>query len=255
MAEAIRDKDNIYGVIKGTAVNHGGKTNGYTVPNPNAQTKVIERALRQGNIDPRTITYLEAHGTGTVLGDPIEITGLKKAFDNYTSDRQFCSIGSVKSNIGHCEGGAAGIAGLTKVLLQMKYKKRVPSLHTEVLNPHIDFDHTPFKVQQTLENWERPVINVEGGEEKKYPRRAGISAFGGAGGSNAHVVVEEFNPDKIMEHHEHAHPAIIVLSAKDPSALRQRVERLVETMESFDERHLMDVPIHYRLVERQWKRD
>ncbi len=80
MAEAIRDKDNIYGVIKGTAVNHGGKTNGYTVPNPNAQTKVIERALRQGNIDPRTITYLEAHGTGTVLGDPIEITGLKKSF-------------------------------------------------------------------------------------------------------------------------------------------------------------------------------
>lgn len=238
LAEAIRDKDNIYGVIKGTAVNHGGKTNGYTVPNPNAQAKVIERALRQGDIDPRTITYLEAHGTGTVLGDPIEITGLKKAFDNYTSDRQFCSIGSVKSNIGHCEG-AAGIAGLTKVLLQMKYKKRVPSLHTEVLNPHIDFDHTPFKVQQTLENWERPVINVEG-EEKKYPRRAGISAFG-AGGSNAHVVVEEFNPDKIMEHHEHAHPAIIVLSAKDPSALRQRVERLVETMESFDERHLMDV--------------
>ncbi|WP_407711722.1 SDR family NAD(P)-dependent oxidoreductase [Bacillus inaquosorum] len=238
LAQAIRDQDHIYGVIKGTAVNHGGKTNGYTVPNPNAQAKVIERALAQANVHPRTITYLEAHGTGTALGDPIEITGLKKAFDVYTVDRQFCSIGSVKSNIGHCEG-AAGIAGLTKVLLQMKYKKWVPSLHTQVLNPHIDFDETPFKVQQILEGWERPVIDLEG-EKKKYPRRAGISAFG-AGGSNAHVVVEEYNQEKTMDHHGYPHPALIVLSAKDVTALQQQVERLLEAIESDNDRDLMDV--------------
>lgn len=240
LAQAIRDRDHIYGVVKGTAVNHGGKTNGYTVPNPHAQAKVIGQALAQANVHPRTLTYLEAHGTGTALGDPIEITGLKKAFDAYTSDRQFCAIGSVKSNIGHCEG-AAGIAGLTKVLLQMKHKKRVPSLHAQVLNPHIDFDQTPFKVQQSLEEWERPVVDLNG-EEKEYPRRAGISAFG-AGGSNAHVVVEEYMQEKAVDHQEvhPLHPALIVLSAKDTTALQQRAERLLAAIESFHDRDLRDV--------------
>ena len=239
LAQAICDRDHIYGVIKGTAVNHGGKTNGYTVPNPHAQAKVIEQALAQADVHPRTITYIEAHGTGTALGDPIEITGLKKAFDAYTADRQFCAIGSVKSNIGHCEG-AAGIAGLTKVLLQMKYKKRVPSLHAEILNPHIDFGQTPFKVQQNLEEWKRPVIDL-GGEEKEYPRRAGISAFG-AGGSNAHVVIEEFIQEKMVDHQvDSLHPALIVLSAKDVTALQQRAERLLEAIESLDDGDLRDV--------------
>ena len=119
LAKAIADGDHIYGVIKGTAINHGGKTNGYTVPNPNAQAGVIGQALQEAGIDPRTISYIEAHGTGTSLGDPIEITGLVKAFQKYTENKQFCAIGSAKSNIGHCES-AAGIAGVTKVLLQLK---------------------------------------------------------------------------------------------------------------------------------------
>ncbi|MEW9713042.1 beta-ketoacyl synthase N-terminal-like domain-containing protein, partial [Paenibacillus sp. SI92] len=119
LSRAIADGDQIYGVIKGTAINHGGKTNGYTVPNPNAQGNLISQALKEAGVNPRTISYLEAHGTGTVLGDPIEITGLTRAFGQDTPDKQFCAIGSVKSNIGHCEG-AAGIAGLTKVLLQLK---------------------------------------------------------------------------------------------------------------------------------------
>ncbi|NQX71946.1 polyketide synthase, partial [Paenibacillus alba] len=114
--KAIEDGDQIYGIIKATAVNHGGKTNGYTVPNPNAQASILSRAYKESGINPRTISYIEAHGTGTALGDPIEIAGLNKSFREYTKGNQFCVIGSVKSNIGHCES-AAGIAGLTKVLL------------------------------------------------------------------------------------------------------------------------------------------
>ncbi len=179
LAKAIADGDRIYGVIKGTAVNHGGKTNGYTVPNPNAQASVIGQAIQEAGINPRTISYIEAHGTGTPLGDPIEIAGLQKVFREYTRDKQFCSIGSAKSNIGHCES-AAGIAAVTKVLLQLKYKQLVPSLHSSKLNTNIDFSDSPFKVQQTLEEWKRPVVSMDG-EIKEYPRLAGVSASGQVG--------------------------------------------------------------------------
>ncbi|HEY8460563.1 MAG TPA: type I polyketide synthase, partial [Blastocatellia bacterium] len=127
LTEAERDGDHIYGVIRGSAVNHGGKTNGYTVPNPQAQAAAISRALAESGVDARSVSYIEAHGTGTKLGDPIEIAALSKAFEQYTQERQFCLIGSVKSNIGHCES-AAGIAGLTKVLLQMRHREIAPSL-------------------------------------------------------------------------------------------------------------------------------
>ncbi|WP_230646940.1 polyketide synthase, partial [Bradyrhizobium sp. Leaf401] len=189
LSKAIADGDQIYGVIKATAVNHGGKTNGYTVPNPGAQASVIGRALKEAGLNARAMGYIEAHGTGTSLGDPIEIAGLTKAFREHTADRQFCAIGSAKSNIGHCES-AAGIAGLTKVLLQLKHGQLVPSLHSEVLNPHIDFANSPFVVQQGLSDWPRPVLE-ENGMRKEHPRMAGISSFG-AGGSNAHVVIEEY---------------------------------------------------------------
>ena len=185
LSKAEADGDQIYGVIKGSAVNHGGKTNGYTVPNPQAQAELIGMALKAAQVHPRSISYIEAHGTGTALGDPIEIAGLSKAFGAETSDTQYCAIGSAKSNIGHCES-AAGIAGLTKVLLQMRHGQLVPSLHAEELNPNIDFATTPFVVQRQLCEWTRPV--VEGREE---PRMAGISSFG-AGGSNAHVIVSEY---------------------------------------------------------------
>ncbi|WP_037591792.1 type I polyketide synthase, partial [Sporomusa ovata] len=191
LSKAIADGDHIYGIIKATSINHGGKTNGYTVPNPNAQASVIGQAFKEAGVDPRTISYLEAHGTGTSLGDPIEIAGLTKAFEEYTKDKQFCAIGSAKSNIGHCES-AAGIAGVTKVLLQLKYHQLVPSLHSEVLNPHIDFSNTPFIVQQKLADWNQPVINSNG-EIRECSRMAGISSFG-AGGANAHIVIEEYIP-------------------------------------------------------------
>lgn len=187
MAEA--DGDTIYGVIKGSSVNHGGKTNGYTVPNPVAQTRVIATTLQKSGVAPESISYVEAHGTGTALGDPIEIRGLSQAFGGEQSEGRNCPIGSVKSNIGHLES-AAGIAGLTKVLLQMKHQQLVPSIHSETLNPHIDFDATPFVVQRELSDWEQPVIEVDG-VRQRIPRRAGLSSFG-AGGANAHLVVEEY---------------------------------------------------------------
>ncbi len=185
LSEAKRDGDHIYGIIRGSALTHGGKTNGYTVPNPQAQTSAIRRALAESRTDARHISYIEAHGTGTKLGDPIEIAALSKAFQHYTQDTEFCLIGSAKSNIGHCES-AAGIAGLSKVLLQMQHQQIVPSLHSRQLNPHIDFPKSPFVVNQSLRTWEPPVI-----DGRKLPRIAGISSFG-AGGSNAHMIVEEY---------------------------------------------------------------
>uniref|UniRef100_UPI00224E9824 SDR family NAD(P)-dependent oxidoreductase n=1 Tax=Dyella silvatica TaxID=2992128 RepID=UPI00224E9824 len=222
LAQAQADGDHIYGVIRATAINHGGKTNGYTVPNPNAQAKVIERALREGGIDARAVSYIEAHGTGTSLGDPIEIAGLSKAFRHWTQDTQFCAIGSAKSNIGHCES-AAGIAGVTKVLLQLKHQQLVPSLHSSVLNPNIDFDGTPFVVQQALAPWPRPMLDV-GGVQREGARSAGISSFG-AGGANAHVVIEEYLAP--VPTPTARGPVLIVLSARHEDRLREQVQRLL----------------------------
>lgn len=211
LREAKKDNDHIYGVIKATAINHGGKTNGYTVPNPKAQASLIKTALKKAAIDPRTISYVEAHGTGTSLGDPIEIAGLTKAFEEYTTERQFCHIGSVKSNIGHCEG-AAGIASITKVLMQLKYKKIAPSLHSNTLNPLIQFESTPFTVPQKLIDWEKLKIR-EKGQIKTYPRIAAISAFG-AGGANAHIIIEEYEEAEKVNTTKQEVPVAVVLSAK-----------------------------------------
>ncbi len=227
LARAVADGDQIYGIIKGTAVNHGGKTNGYTVPNPNAQAEVIEQAFMQAGVDVRTLSYLEAHGTGTSLGDPIEITGLTKAFQKHTKDKQFCAIGSAKSNIGHCES-AAGIAGVTKVLLQLKYRQLTPSLHSQILNPNIDFANTPFIVQQELAEWKRPVIE-QAGKVKEYKRIAGISSFG-AGGANAHVVIEEYVPLAAEQSQiivSPQNPVVIVLSAKNEERLQEQAKQLL----------------------------
>lgn len=228
LSKAVEDGDHIYGIIKGTAINHGGKTNGYSVPNPNAQADVIKKAFVEAKIDPRTVSYIEAHGTGTSLGDPIEITGLSKVFTQETDDKQFCAIGSAKSNIGHCES-AAGIAGVTKVLLQMKYRQLAPSLHSNVLNPNIDFLNSPFKVQQELEEWKRPIISVNG-KDIELPRIAGVSSFG-AGGVNAHILIEEYAPEPVEERlPARKQPAVIVLSAKNEERLQKRAERLLHAI-------------------------
>ncbi|HEU4818025.1 SDR family NAD(P)-dependent oxidoreductase, partial [Janthinobacterium sp.] len=239
LAKAIADGDHIYGVIKGSALNHGGKTNGYTVPNPAGQGKVIARALRRAGIDARDISYVEAHGTGTSLGDPIEIAGLSRAFREQTPDRQFCAIGSAKSNIGHCES-AAGIAGLTKVLLQMRHRQLVPSLHSAVLNPHIDFAASPFVVQQELGEWKRP-LRMRDGTPHEVARIAGISSFG-AGGSNAHLIIEEYTATDSAGAECHT-PALVVLSARTVQALERQVRQLVRTLalQSWTDADLADI--------------
>jgi acyl transferase domain-containing protein/SAM-dependent methyltransferase/acyl carrier protein len=233
LGDAERDGDHIHAVIRGTAVNHGGATNGYTVPNPVAQGKVVRRALERAGVDARTVGYIEAHGTGTALGDPIEISGLTKAFAQDTSDTQFCAIGSSKSNIGHAEA-AAGIAGVCKVLLQLRHRELAPTLHAAELNPHIDFAATPFLVQRDLAPW-RPVLGADG---RELPRRAGVSSFG-AGGANAHVVIEEYvSADRVREPVDG--PAMVVLSAKDADRLVERAGALVDWLT--DERN-QSVPL------------
>jgi acyl transferase domain-containing protein len=240
LAKAIEAGDRIYGVIRGTSINHGGKTNGYTVPNPQAQTQLVSEALRMAGVDARTISYVEAHGTGTSLGDPIEIAGLTQAYATHTDERQYCAIGSAKSNIGHLES-AAGIAALTKVLLQMKHGQLVPSLHAEELNPNIPFEQTPFRVQRTLQAWERPRLTVDG-RLQEYPRRAGISSFG-AGGSNAHLIVEEYVEPEATQSHTFTpeRPALIVLSARTDEQLRERMQQLLAHTAAWEETSLADL--------------
>ena len=230
LSQAEADGDHIYGVIKGSSINHGGKTNGYTVPNPTAQKEVVRGAISRAGVDARAISYIEAHGTGTELGDPIEIAGLTQAFREYTTDQQFCAIGSAKSNIGHCES-AAGIAGLTKVLMQMKYGQLAPSLHTEELNPNIDFEKTPFVVQRELGEWKRPRITAAG-QTRERPRMAGISSFG-AGGANAHLIVEEYvalNDHQRTTTIDERQSSIIVLSAKTEDQLKSQARNLVSAI-------------------------
>lgn len=210
--QALADKDRIYGIIKGTAINAGGKSNGYTAPNPNAQAQLIKKTLERARIDPLTLSYVEAHGTGTELGDPVEIRGLTKAFQ--TEKNQFCALGSVKSNIGHLES-AAGLAGLTKVLLQMMHKKLVPSLNSTIESLHINFKDSPFYIQKNLSPWTVPA---------NQPRRAIVSSFG-AGGANANVVIEEAPQISYSINHP---PYIIPLSAKTTSSLTKQIDKLRE---------------------------
>ncbi|MEU8891947.1 amino acid adenylation domain-containing protein [Streptomyces sp. NPDC048442] len=213
LARALADGDRIHAVIRSTAVNHGGRSNGYMVPSPVSQGDLVSAALRRAGVAQQTIGYLEAHGTGTELGDPVEIDGLSRAFGDLPQGS--CALGSVKSQIGHLEG-AAGIAGLTKVLLQLRHRRFAPSLHAERLNPNIDWARSPFTVQRESATWPAP----PGGG----PRRAGISSFG-AGGAGAHVVLEEFVPGEAPAA-EAAGPRLVVLSAHDEQRLTELAGRL-----------------------------
>ncbi|MCR4443018.1 MAG: SDR family NAD(P)-dependent oxidoreductase, partial [Peptococcaceae bacterium] len=246
LERAEKEGYHIYGVIKGSSLNHVGKTSGATVPDPVAQSEVIADALTKASVNPRTISYLEAHGTGTALGDPIEVQGLRRAFERWTTARQFCAVGSCKSNIGHLEA-AAGIAGFTKVMLQFKHQEIFPSLHSEKLNPHIPFPETPFYVERSLRKWERPEIEING-EKRTYPRRAGISSFG-ANGSNAHVIVEEYIPKGDRENviNRKTKLAVVPLSARNEERLKAYAEKLLgflrnaERREGLDERVREDI--------------
>lgn len=182
---ALADNDRIWGVIKASFVNTAGRTSGFTVPSSVAQADLVTEALRRAGVPPATISYVEAHGTGTELGDPIELAGLTAALQGTgtdgVSDGPRCAVGSVKANIGHLEG-ASGIAGLTKVLLQLRHRQIAPSIHLEKINPKIETSSGYFSFPVELTEWTT---------EPGVPLRAGVSAFG-AGGANAHVIVEEY---------------------------------------------------------------
>lgn len=224
LAAALADGDHIHALIRGSGINHGGRTNGYTVPNPNAQGKLVAAALKRSGVSSRQVNYVEAHGTGTPLGDPIEIRGLALAFGD--SQGQACALGSLKSNLGHLEA-AAGIAALTKVVLQLKHRELVPTLHCSPPNPNIDFAATPFRVQTALGEW--PALRDETGQAQ--PRIAAISSFG-AGGANAHLVVQQapYQPETTPRAAQARQ--IIVLSARSEALLRAQAEQLHRALAS-----------------------
>jgi acyl transferase domain-containing protein/acyl carrier protein len=183
LEDAIEDGDYIYAVIKGSAINNDGALKvGYTAPSEEGQVRVIQAAQVMAEVEPETITYMETHGTGTPLGDPIEIAAMTRAFRSGTEKKGYCAIGSVKTNVGHLDA-AAGIAGLIKTVLALHHKLLPPSLHFETPNPQIDFENSPFYVNTKLSEW----------KANGTPRRAGVSSFG-FGGTNAHVILEEAPP-------------------------------------------------------------
>ncbi len=228
---AERDGDHIYGVIRGTAQNHGGRSKSLTAPNPAAQAELLRRAYADAGIDPATVGYVETHGTGTPLGDPIEVEGLKLAFGAAHAAAPGrpagCGLGSVKSNIGHLEL-AAGVAGIFKVLLQFRHKTLVSSLHCEALNPYLALEGSPFFVVR--ENMPWPAGRAADGSE--LPRRAGVSSFG-FGGTNCHVVLEEYVPGaEATAPAAPLRPAAIVLSARSAEQLRERARQLLDHLRS-----------------------
>lgn len=207
LADAQRDGDTIHAIIKGTAINNDGSFKvGFTAPSIEGQASVIEEALSLADVEPETVTYVETHGTGTLLGDPIEVAALAQAFRTQTSAKNYCAIGSVKTNIGHTDA-AAGVAGLIKAVLALKHKQLPPSLNFRQPNPNIDFAGSPFFVNTKLTEW----------QTNGTPRRAGVSSFG-IGGTNAHVLLEEAS--EVETRSSSSRPfQLLVLSTKSGGAL------------------------------------
>ncbi|GAB3374091.1 hypothetical protein GCM10027431_26350 [Lysobacter rhizosphaerae] len=223
LSDAVRDGDPIHAVILGAAVNNdGGGKASFTAPSSEGQAAVIALAQADAGVSPRSIGYVEAHGTATPMGDPIEVEGLVKAFGRGTSDVGFCRLGSVKSNVGHLVI-AAGAAGVIKASLSVARGIIPASLHFDRANPAIDFTGSPFVVNAASSAW----TNEDG------PRRAGVSSFG-VGGTNAHVVLEEAPALPASE--EGRGPQLLVLSARSPQALAQATERLGDFLQADMER-------------------
>src|SRR5579864_2027432 len=227
LAAAEADGNHIYAVIKATAENHGGKVTTLTAPNSSAQSALLVEAYEKAQIDPATVGFIECHGTGTSLGDPIEIQALSKAFSELykkhnkgPAKEPHCGLSSVKTNIGHLET-AAGIAGVLKVLLAIKHKQIPANVHFEELNPYINLKGTPFYIADKLTPWEAP----KGEDGMPLPRRAGVSSFG-FGGANAHIVLEEYIAPKRQSLAQGNDPQLIVLSAKNEERLKAYVQSM-----------------------------
>ncbi|WP_169739369.1 SDR family NAD(P)-dependent oxidoreductase [Vibrio rhizosphaerae] len=211
LADAKRDRDPIVGVIRGGAVNHDGRAGGLTVPSGLSQQKVLEKALHDAQLSPSDISYIEAHGTGTHLGDPLELNALQAVFSE-SRDKAPLYVGSVKTNIGHAEA-AAGVAGLIKVLLCLKHETFVPHLHFEQPNPNFDWEQSNIQVTTSLHEW-----------TSKTKRRAGVSSFG-LSGTNAHLVVEEFQEMMLPRKQPSEFVPLVALSHINPTQLKRDAAR------------------------------
>jgi acyl transferase domain-containing protein/acyl carrier protein len=232
LGDAREAGDHVYAIIRGSAVNNDGAARGsFTAPGVEGQTKLVLEALAAADVDPEDISYLEAHGTGTLVGDPIEVNGLTNAFRQAgATAKQFCAIGSVKANVGHL-GPAAGAAGLIKVCLALQAGELPPSINYDTPNPSIDFANSPFAVQTTRQPWPRG----------DAPRVAGVSSFG-IGGTNAHVIVEEAPADVATKPRRMDRPwRIVPVSAKTPTALDASAKRIGEHLRRHPDLHLSDV--------------
>jgi acyl transferase domain-containing protein len=219
LSDAVADGDHVRGVIRGSGINQDGATNGITAPSAKSQERLECDVYEKFGIDPADIQYIEAHGTGTELGDPIEFQALTNAFRKDTKEKNYCAIGSIKTNLGHT-ASAAGVAGVLKILLSLQYRQLPPSLHYESGNPAINFSDSPFYVNTELKKWE-----VEEGKK----RLAAVSSFGFSG-TNAHMVIEEapMIERKVVEKPGY----LVVLSACSEEQLRQQAKQLIECVEN-----------------------
>ncbi len=237
--DALRDGDTIYAVIRGYATNNdGGEKLSYTAPSVDGQAEVISLALGMGGVDARSVGYVEAHGTATPLGDPIEVAGLTTAYRRDTNDKQYCALGSVKANLGHLDC-ASGAIGLIKTSLALNEKLLPPLLHFKAPNPKIDFADSPFYINAELQHW-----------ESDGPRRAGVSSFG-VGGTNAHIVVEEGSAakaDPVRRDHE-----LIILSACSEAALENQAARLAAHFEDHPDADFADAAHTLQIGRKQFE--
>jgi acyl transferase domain-containing protein len=240
LADALTDRDTIYAIIRGSAINNDGSEKiGFVAPSINGQAQVVLAALEMAEIEPETVTYVETHGTGTALGDPIEIAGLTKAFRTHTDLKNFCALGSLKPNIGHLDT-AAGIASLIKTILALRHKELPPSLHFEEPNPKIDFAQSPFYVNTKLSAW----------KTNGLPRRAGVTALG-FGGTNVHLIVEEAPEAKLASE---ARPwQVLSISAKSETALQVMTDNLARYLQQHSNVHPADVAYTLQMGRRPFK--
>ncbi|NER47833.1 MAG: alpha/beta fold hydrolase [Symploca sp. SIO1A3] len=233
LSDAVADRDNILAVIRGTAVNQDGASGGLTVPNGLSQEAVIHQALENGKVDPEQVSYVEAHGTGTSLGDPIEVEALGKVFKKTHSQEKPLIIGSVKTNIGHTEG-AAGIAGVIKVILQLQHQQIAPHLHFQQPSPYINWEAFPMKVPTQITPW----------HVRDESRIAGVSSFSFSG-TNAHIVLAEA-PTQVKsqvetEDSSESSAHLLTLSAKTPKALEELITRYQNHLKTYPELQLADI--------------
>ena len=230
LVQAVADRDHIHAVIRGSAINNDGAAKlSYWAASADGQAAAIADALAVAEVEPETIGYMEAHGTATTMGDPVEIFALTKAFRRGTQERQFCPLGSVKGNVGHLEA-AAGVCSLIKAVLALEHNTVPPSLHFSRPNPAIDFTNTPFFVNTERRAW----------QPGSTPRRAAVNSLG-IGGTNAHLILEEAPelppPEPGPERPVH----LLTLSAKTPQALRELADRYADCFNDRPELNLADV--------------